>query len=225
MAKKSLKEGMQELPAEEKQRIAEAFARYNDAKNGNGDFQTAYNEVRDILKDLEKKQDITIFVPLVAEEKMVDMIAAKVSDKVANKVADKVEAQISPQPSGAHYTCTFQDLAQANDWLAQQRNVTVTNLQVETSRVGLDIKQIRLEYKIRTDAVQKQYRIIEVRKHRFFIESKLEKFRTKWQEENPHLQYVSALKRKWGFFLLGGSIGFFRYIKETYIILALVKNI
>ena len=276
MANKDLKTVMQELPAEEKLHMAEAFARYDTAKKTNTNVAQAYNEVRDILKGIEQRYDVTIFVSIVPEQKLIDKIVDKFVEKTApqlqqqptaqpvqnpiaqpvqNPVAQPVQSPVAqpvqqpvaqpvqqpvaqpvqqpvaqpvqnpvaqpvqqPQQQPC-YTCVFTSLAQANAWLAQQRNVLISDVQVQTSRVGLDIEQIRLLYQILPQAYSYYYQITELMKHRFFAKSKPEKVRDRWQKDNPNRRYVASTKKTWGFSLMGSSIGFFRYIKEKYIIL------
>lgn len=219
MAGRSLKEAMSELTTEDKQQMTTAITKFNAAKRGSGDVQAAFNEVWYTLKGIETKYNVTIFVPGVPETQMVDMIASKVETKVAAMVAPGAGAPPAPSPAGSHYVANFACIAQANDWLARQNNLNITNMQVGTSHVGLDITQIRIEYQVRDRSVSYVYQICEEMKHRIFAGSNHEKFRNEWERKNPGLKYVFSIKKKWGFSLLGGSVGFFRYIKEKYIVL------
>lgn len=232
MGNRNLSDGLKEMTAEEKQNMINAAVRYDDAKKNNGDVQGACNEMRSILKNIEQKYDVTIFVPNFPEEALMDKVVEKLLLKVKEKEAPQPAPQqdTAPQPAAnpgtapatpqsdlPHYTCTFKSLDEANAWLANYKNIVITHLQVHTSRVGLDIEQIRLEYIVKPNSAQ--YQLTELKKHRFFVQSKPKKVREEWQLANPQLQFVSSLKKTWGFSLIGSSVGFFRYIKEKYIIL------
>lgn len=252
MAQVNLQTAMQTLTAQEKQNLLETFLRYDNAKKTGENTQEAYIQVRDLLKDLERKCGTTIFVSLVPEQMMVDKITEKVllkmgyqptqqpakpqtTAKPAVQTAVQPVAQPVVRPAAQpvaqppqqrpipHYTCVFRDLQSANQWLAQQRNVAITNLQVDTSRVGLDITGIRIEYHFLPQPYQYPYQLTELRKNRFFAKSKPQKVHAQWEKNNPTLRCLSSIKRTWGFSLFGGSVGYFRYIKEKYIILFTAK--
>lgn len=234
MAKNNLKEAMAQMSSEEKQELATAVLEYNAAKQNGADIQTVYNKLRDVLKSIETKYNVTIFVPIVPEAKLIDTIANKVSEKMNEqpeqngapvaKPAAPAPVVASAPPVGSNYSKNFTSLTEANAWLSQQQNLTVNNLQVNTSRVGLDIEKIWLEYRTEAANVCHRYQITEKMKHRFFAGTRHETFRRKWQEKNPQFTYIASTKHKWGFSLIGGSLGFFRYIKEKYVILYSLKN-
>lgn len=242
MAQKDLNTALQELSAQEKQQLANACIRYHNAKVTGGDVQSAYSQLWYMLKGIEQKCNTTIFVPVVSDQKLIDKITEKMIQKLQDPApaqapaqapvqapaqapvqARPVTPQVPAQQPTAHYTCVFQSLEEANRWLGQQRNVTITNLQVETSRVGLDITRIRLEYRFAPQSYQYPYQLTELKKNRFFAQSKPQKVREKWEKDNPSLRCLTAIKRTWGFSLFGGHVGYFRYIKEKYIILYTAK--
>ena len=242
MAKNDLQAALTQLPAEQKEALAVAALEYAAAKQSGADSQAAYNRLRDILKNIEHQCDVTIFVPIVPEAKMIDAIATKVSQK---KEAQAEPEHLSPSappashaaplqpvivqpntaipPANNKYSCSFDTLNEANHWLAQYRNLTVINMQTKVSRVGLDIEQIWLEYKI-DEKAHNQYQLTEKMQHRFFVGCKLKNFRTKWEKKNPEYRYIAGMQHRWHFSLIGGSVGFFRYIKEKYIVLYTPKK-
>ena len=203
--KKPVKLDLQIIDPNDKKLLFAAVKKYLTAKRACGDVRTAYDELRDTLKNTETKYGVTIFVPGIPEGKLVDAIASKLEEKVGEMVGIM------------HYSCTFDSVAQANAWLARQDKLLIKDMQVNTSRVGLDVRQIKLDYVPSQQSVK--YQIAEEMKHRVFVGTKLEKLRRKWEEKNPQLRYVSCVKNRWGFGLIGGSVGFFRYIKEKYVIL------
>jgi len=236
MAQVNLNTALQNLTAQEKQQLAEALIRYDTAKRTNGDIQGTYTLVRNILKSIEQTSGATIFVPIVPEQTMVDKITEKVLQKVgyqpavqnqpnqiAAQGAARPVAQAPQQRPTPHYTCLFHNLQEANQWLAQQRNVAITNLQVDTSRTGLDITGIRIEYRFLPQPYRYPYQLTELLKNRFFAKSTPKKVHEQWEKANPTLRCLGSIKRTWGFSLFGGHVGYFRYIKEKYIILYTAK--
>ena len=239
MAKNDLKAAMAQMSPEEKKELAVAAMEYNAAKQNGADTQAAYNKFRDVLKGIESKYNVTIFVSIVPEAKLIDAIAAKVDQKVNEQIDALVQpaatpapatpavpaatpTPVTPPPAGSNYSVCFTSLEEANQWLAQQTNLTITNIQADTGRVSLDIEKIWLEYRM-TQSAHAPYQLTEKLQHRFFVGSRLEKFREKWEKKNPELRYIASLKKKWSFSLIGGSLGFFRYVKEKYIVLYTTK--
>ena len=218
---RSLKEAMGELTPEDKQQMNAALLNFNAAKRNNGDVQAAFNQVWYTLKGIETKYNVTIFVPGVPETKMVDMIADKVAEKTgtAPATAPAAAPATAAVTGSSYYACNFPSIAHANGWLATQRNIKITNLLVNAGRVSLDIEQIRIEYQVKPNPNGYIYQITEELKHRIFAGTKLEKYRADWEKKHPGLKYVFCLRKKWAFSLFGSGVGFFRYVKEKFIVL------
>lgn len=117
-------------------------------------------------------------------------------------------------------SCSFETIEQANAWLAQQTNVIINSFVIDASTFfKIKIKRVFFEYTLCEQPTNKRYQIEEVKKLRFFFGSNFDKFCRKWQENNPERTFAHAVKKKWGFSLIGGSVGFFRIVREKYFIL------
>ena len=117
------------------------------------------------------------------------------------------------------YVCKFNTVEEANAWLACCNNVIVKDFTMETTRVGLKTKCIKLVYSVMNQPIYKTFQIAEVRKNRIFFGSNAEKFRRSWEKQNAHCTYIKSLKHRWHISIIGGSVGFFRFIKEKYSVL------
>ena len=207
-----LAEGLKKMSPEDKKLIFAVTNKYVTAQRSNGNIRQEYDNVVATLKNLENKYQIQIFPTGVPEATLIKALAAK------------VEATTQEITGGKNYSCAFAGIDHANAWLMQQKNIIVKKLDVETSRVGLDVKKVVVEYCPAEKTTDYKYQITEFMKHRLFVSTKPEKVCAKWKEKNPQYRLVSWIKRRWAFHLIGGSVGFFRYVKEKYILLYAIKN-
>lgn len=184
---------------------------YIAAKRGQGDMVATYKELVSVIKQMESKYNFR-----VAED-------GKDEGVVINEFLERVELATNQVTGNKYYTCVFGSTDEANSWLSVQKNLEIKNISVDTSYAGLDVKRIKLEYIVSSQSNNNKYQICEERRIRFFFGSNQKKFRSKWEAKHPQFNYVTAIKKKWGFSLIGGSVGFFRFIKEKYIVLYSIK--
>lgn len=196
-----------EMDANDKARVIAAANKYTAAKRSCADTTAAYTEMFNLIKELGAKYGFTPFDGSVNPLVLIDEFAAKIEMATASLMGDKT------------YTCFFNTVAEANAWLANQNNLIVKEFSVETSRVALKIQKVKLVYAVSAQPSNRRYQLDEVKKNRFFVGSNPDKFRIKWQEKHPQFAFVKSMKYKWHFFLIGGGVGFFRYINEKYIVL------
>lgn len=200
------------LENQDKTLVITAANKYTDAKRSCGDIETAYIEFLNIIKEMAGKYNFNAF------ETNADIIA------VVDKLALQIELATKKLVGERKYTCIFNSIEEANAWLLKQDNIVVHNFTVETTRCNLKISKIKIEYSISENNLNKKIQITEKKKIRFFFGSNPEKFRRKWEEENSQYTFITSIKRKWGFSLIGGSVGYFRFIKEKYIVLYSLKT-
>lgn len=120
---------------------------------------------------------------------------------------------------GKDYACNFANVEQANLWLINQNNIIVKNIAVNTKGIGLKILNVRIDFTVSASPLNYKFQISEIKKTRVFFGSNVNKFAHKWQENNPQFKLVTNIKSKLGFSLIGGSVGFFRLIKEKHFVL------
>lgn len=181
--------------------------KYMTAKRTKTGIQAAFNEIINLIEKMQTKYSFNV---LNTGDNVLNIV---------NDFAEKIEMATNVVVGGKTYFCNFNNLSEANTWLINQNNIIIKDFSVNTSRVGLDVTAVKITYTVSDKPLNKRYQITEVMKHRFFAGSNYNKFRRKWQEANPDLHYVQSYKFKWGFSLFGGSVGYFRYIKEKYVIL------
>lgn len=120
--------------------------------------------------------------------------------------------------------CNFKSVEEANVWLASQNNIIVKRMSVDTSGSSHKVYNIALQFIAYDRPVGKKFQITEYKKTRLFVKSKEEKVRREWQERNPQFNYVLSSHKIWAFRLIGGHVGYFKLLKEIYIILYSFDN-
>jgi hypothetical protein len=207
-----LKGTLKQMETADKAALFTASGKYTNARRNCGDVKPAYDNFVNVIKQMEQKYGFELLA--------LDLDQAKIIDEVA----EKIEIATNIVAGGKKYFCSFNNLDDANVWLANQKNIEIKSMMVETTGAGLNVSNIRFDYIVHQKEMNMGYRVCEDRKTRFFVASNPKKFRAKWEEKNPQFKYVTSIKRKWGFSLIGGSVGFFRLIKENYIVLYAFKN-
>ena len=117
------------------------------------------------------------------------------------------------------YACSFKSTVEANTWLAGQTNIVIKKMSVATTGAGHKITDITIDYVTSEQDTNKKYQVTEVKKTRFYIKSKPDKFRRKWEEKNPQYTFVTSVAKHRAMSLVGGSVGFIRIINEKHIVL------
>ena len=117
------------------------------------------------------------------------------------------------------YACSFKSTVEANTWLAGQTNIVIKKMSVATTGAGHKITDITFDYVTSEQDTNKKYQVTEVKKTRFYIKSKPDKFRRKWEEKNPQYTFVTSVAKHRAMSLVGGSVGFIRIINEKHIVL------
>ena len=181
--------------------------KYMTARRTNTNIQATFNQMVNLIQQMEVKYNFNI------------LNAGMNVLEVVNDFASKIEIASNMIIGGKNYICNFNNINEANAWLSAHTNIVVKDFSVETSRVGLDVTRVKITYMVSDQPINKTFQLTEIMKHRFFVASKHEKVRRQWEEANPQLKYIKSYKFRWGFSLFGGSVGYFRYIKEKYVIL------
>ena len=202
---------VKQIDSNDKVLVISATNKFVKAKRTCGDVQTAYIELINVIKAIENKYGFVIFEPNVNIQAMIDEFAAR------------VELGTIMVTGGTTYSCTFNSIEETNAWLACQKNIKLKNIQIETTGVGLKVRKVKFEYTVSEKPLNIKYQLEQNNKVRFFFGTKQEKFNSKWQKNNPQKIFFTSIKRKWGFSLIGGSVGYFRFIKEKYVVLYGVK--
>ena len=117
------------------------------------------------------------------------------------------------------YACSFKSTVEANTWLAGQNNIVIKKMSVATTGAGHKITDITFDYVTSEQDTNKKYQVTEVKKTRFYIKSKPDKIRRKWEEKNPQYTFVTSVAKHRAMSLVGGSVGFIRIINEKHIVL------
>ncbi len=172
--------------------------------NAEKEFNAFYNT----LRQMEEKYNIVVFNDGDIAQTVMDTIAADL-EIATNKV------------SGVKtFNCRFESLEQANTWLSVQKNIIVTDITVESSGAfGTNVHSIVLEYKTSVERVDEKFAICVDKHFRVYLKSKLEKVRAAWSKKNPDKKWIRSHKKGSHFSLLGGSVGYLKFIFEGYFIL------
>lgn len=184
-----------------------AANRFTTAKRTLGDVQSAYTALVTLIHSMETKYQFSAFNGNANIQAVVEDFAAKV-ERGTNKVT-----------GGTVYACQFASLKDANAWLAAQNDIFIKTMAVTTSGAGVDVSSVKLEYKVADQETNRKYQITEIHKKRVYARSSLEQVRAEWQATYPNCTYVLGLRREWKFGLMGGHVGYFRFINEKYFIL------
>lgn len=201
-----------QIDANDKAILIASTNKYVKAKRSCGDVQTAFNELYNVIITLGNKYGFTFF------DKNSNIQA------IIDEFASKVEQGTNIITGGTTYSCVFNSVEKANFWLSQQKDIELKNIQVDTTSTKLKVKGVKFEYTVTDQATGFIYQLSEVKKIRFFCGSKQKKFNRKWQMKNPQYSFIKSIKRNWGFRIIGGSVGYFRFIREKYFVLYSFKN-
>lgn len=196
-----------QLESSDKATLIAVTNTYITAKRNRGDVQSAYIALYNTVKEMENKYGFNVFS------------ANSNAMVIIEEFAEIVERGTNMLTGGITYTCVFNSIEEANAWLATQNNIQIKNLQVDVSRVKLKVLCVKFDYTVLPQPLNSAYQIAEEKKTRIFFSSKHKKFDQKWQKKNPHLTFLTSLKRSWGFRIIGGSVGYFKFIKEKYFVL------
>ena len=191
----------------DKTAVISSANRYTSAKRTKGDVPKAGNELFNVLRTVEAKYGIAVFTP--NEPTIVTM----------DKVAEVVDIACNKLNGTKAYSCSFNSVAEANAWLAAQTPITVRNISVSAiCWFGIHVKSVSVEYSTSDKPIDCRYALCEIDKFRAYVRSKPEKVCRKWQEKNPSCRIVDFDKKQCGWSLIGGNVGFLRFIKETYFV-------
>ena len=198
---------VKQMDTNDKAVIITATNKYVNAKRNNGNVETAYNELLNVIKQLETKYNFIVFEDNADVKAIIEEFAAKV-EQGTNLLTGKTS-----------YTCNFNSTEEANIWLAGQKNVIVKKMSVATTGAGHKVTNITLEYVVSEQDTNVKYQVTEVNKTRLYLKSNIEKFRRKWQEKNPQYTLITSVARHYAMRLIGGNAGFIKIIKEKHIVL------
>ena len=191
----------------DKSAVITSANRYTSAKRTKGDVPKAGNEFFNVLRTVEAKYGIAVFTPNEPTVVTVD------------KVAEVVDLACNKLHGTKTYSCSFNSVAEANAWLSAQRNITVRNISVSANCwFGIHVKGISIEYSTSDKPLDSRYALCEIDKFRAYFRIKPEKVCRKWQEKNPMCRIVDFDKKQCGWSLIGGNVGFLRFIKEKYLL-------
>lgn len=202
-----IKVKVKEFEVKDKALVIAAANKYTSAKRERGDIQTAFNELVATIRQMEEKYSITVF----SNEQPIG--------EAVERIASAVDVATNKFYGTKSHVCTFNTVEEANQWLSCQRDIIVKDMVVEARcSFGVHVKAVKIEYQTSDVATNKKYRIDTVDKFRVFVSSKLEKVKKAWMEKNPQYECVRVVKKSWGFSIIGGSVGFLRFIKEKYFV-------
>ena len=187
--------------------IIAAANKYTSAKREMGDVPTAFDELVKLIREMEVKYSTTVF----SDEQPIG--------ETIERIASAIDVATNKFYGTKSHVCTFKTVEEANAWLLAQDNIIVKDLVVEARcSFGVYVKSVKIEYQTSDTATNKKYKIETIDKFRVFVSSKIEKVRKQWQEKNPQFGFVKMTKKSWGFSIIGGSVGFLRFIKERYFV-------
>ena len=115
--------------------------------------------------------------------------------------------------------CYFNSTEEANVWLSVQKYVIIKKMTVSTTGAGHKVTNIIFEFTVSNLPLNYKYQVTEVNKTRLYVKSNIEKFRRKWQENNPAFSLVTSVAKYYAMRLIGGSVGFFKLINEKHFVL------
>ena len=125
------------------------------------------------------------------------------------------------------YVANFQSIDEADNWLETQKNIVIKDISVNGQVAGffsknmIDVNCIKIEYLLCNGAININYGLHIFSKKRMFIQSNMEKRKAKWQELNPEYKWLKGLRFARRYSLLSNRVGFWRVIKEVYVVLYL----
>lgn len=202
---------VKQMDAQDRTTIFAAANKFIRAKRTCGNVAAAYSELYNTLVSVADKYDFTLWGPDSNVQELIEEFAARV--EIGTRVVTGDSA----------YTCRFASVEQANTWLACQKDIEIKNLQIQTKGAGNKVCVITIDYVVTSCPTNAIYQFEENKKTRFFFKSNHKKFNQKWQKQHPDFNFVSSVKRDWGFRLIGGSVGYFRLIIEKYVVLYTYK--
>ncbi|MBR5134861.1 MAG: hypothetical protein IKV35_04625 [Clostridia bacterium] len=172
--------------------------------NAAAEFTAFYNA----LKQVEATYNIAVFDGTTHPQAMMDDIAADIDLATARAFGPRSTI------------CRFANVEHANHWLAHQRNIVPTNISIEShSHFGTHVDAVIIEYTTSCDRVSQKFAVDVKKKSRIYVKSDFNKVRAEWEREFPNRRWIRAQRCCSGGSLIGGSIGYFRYISETYFVL------
>lgn len=198
---------VKQMDAQDKTTIFAATNKFVRAKRTCGNVGIAYKELYNAFVQVADKYDFTLWGQDSNVQELIEEFAAR------------VEIGTRAITGESTYTCRFSSVPQANAWLACQKDIEIKTFQIQTSGVGNKVCEVKIDYVVTNCPTNVVYQFEENKKTRLFFKSKHKKFNTKWQKKHPGLNFVSSVKRDWGFRIIGGSVGYFRLIIEKYIVL------
>lgn len=198
---------VKQMDAKDKAVVISATNKYVNAIRSNGDTETAYRELLNVIKTMESKYGFNAFEENADVKAIIDEFAAKIEEGT-NMLTGRTS-----------YTCNFKSTEEANIWLAGQNNAVIKKLSVATAGAGHQVTNITLEYVVSEQPLNKKYQLTELNKTRLYFRSKPEKVMRKWQEKYPQYTYITNVKKEWKFRLIGGNAGYIRILNEKYVIL------
>ncbi len=204
---RNLVDTVKKMESSDKSAVISAASKYITAKRSCADLRPSYYALLQTIRQLESKYGFAAFGENVSE---LDVI---------NEFASKVEVAIQTVTGSKRYSCSFPSLEAANAWLLTQTDIIPKSFQANTTHAGLQITQVRIDYMVCQQRTNRIFQLSQETKVRFFFGSDPEKYRRKWERKHSQWTFLASIKRRWGFSLIGGSVGFFRFIKEKYIVL------
>lgn len=202
-----LREEIKTMQKEDKVLLITAANKYTAAKRSGQNVQSAYGLFINAVVKMQEKYGFTV-------------LDGENNKKIMDEFAATVELATNAIMGQRSFTVSFDSVEKANEWLETQNNIVVKNMSIDARTFfGVTVKKVTIEYIVCAQPTQKHYGIKLESKVRFFVASNLEKYAKKWKESNPELNLVMHLRKKWGFFLVGGSVGFFRFINEKHFML------
>lgn len=137
-----------------------------------------------------------------------------------NAVSSRVYAFLNTE-----YTVTFSTLRQANDFLADRHNVTVTSVKIHTRTApGLfanhaNVARVELTLRLSWNGPQYRYGICQQEKTQLFTRSRVDKgFAKSWEAANPglecvFLQHTSNARASSGSMVFGFGLDYVEHVK------------
>ena len=218
ITKNFLKIHIKALNSRDKVKVITAATAYSQAKrNIQPDVNDKYNALLTVLREIEQEHSISIFNDEETEFETVSYITKNL--ELASQLVSGVQT----------YTCTFKDVENANNWLAYQNDIEITDLDGDHRAFGfiihkIHIASVKLQYRITDHYFDERYHIDEVAKTRLYASSSWDKFKQEWKNRHPNCQYVNAIRFKASGSLIGGSVGFLRFINEKFLVLYKCKG-
>ncbi len=203
-----LKVHLKQLEPNDKALVIRSANKYTLSKRTRGDVNTAGNEFFNALRQTEAKYGIAVFSP---EENTLTTMET---------IAEAVDIATNKLSGIKTYFVKFRTASEANLWLQNQKNIVVKDISVDAScHFGVHVNGIQLEYTTSDRPVTRRFCVCEDDTFRVYASSNPKKYCNKWQEKNRPLKVESYVKKGSSFSLIGGNVGFLRFIKEKYFML------